>query len=151
MTLVASAPGENSLTTLLKTLTMTLDPCTYVFLTFPPKKSPSPLLLDNAQMTFHESEGITLVALRDLVQTMGITDYQFSCRMITCNVHSSLEAVGFMAAITKKLTEAGIGANPVSGFFHDHLFVPEGKETEAIKALEEMVEEAKVKVRGGGS
>ena len=63
-------------------------------------------------------------------------------------MHSSLEAVGFMAAITKKLTEAGIGANPVSGFFHDYLFVPEGKATGAIKALEEMVEEAKGKVSG---
>lgn len=62
--------------------------------------------------------------------------------MITCEVHSSLEAVGFMAAISKSLTERGIGANPVSGFYHDHLFVPEGKEVEALMALEELAKEA---------
>lgn len=65
--------------------------------------------------------------------------------MITCNVHSSLEAVGFMAAIAKKLTELGVGANPVSGFFHDHLFVPVGSENNAVAALEDMAREAKEK------
>jgi uncharacterized protein len=40
--------------------------------------------------------------------------------MITPNVHSSLEAVGFIfARVASKLAERGIGANPVSGFFHD--------------------------------
>ena len=28
-----------------------------------------------------------------------------------------------------------MGVNPVSGFFHDHLFVPEGREGEAVGAL----------------
>lgn len=63
--------------------------------------------------------------------------------MITLNVHSSLEAVGFMAKISAKLTERGIGVNPVSGFWHDHCFVPVGREGEAMKALEELVREAK--------
>jgi hypothetical protein len=46
--------------------------------------------------------------------------------MITLNVYSSLEAVGFIAAVGAKLNK--IGVNPVSGFFHDHCFVPvEGK------------------------
>jgi hypothetical protein len=66
--------------------------------------------------------------------------------MITLNIHSSLEAVGFMAKISAKLTEKGIGVNPVSGFWHDHCFVPVGREREAMKALEELVREAK----GGG-
>lgn len=65
--------------------------------------------------------------------------------MITCNVHSSLDAVGFMAAITEKLTKLGIGANPVSGFFHDHLFVPLGREDEAVAALKELARDAKGK------
>jgi len=58
--------------------------------------------------------------------------------MITLNVHSSLEAVGFLAAITRALARLQIGVNPVSGFFHDHLFVPVGREAEVMRALEAM-------------
>ena len=65
--------------------------------------------------------------------------------MITLNVHSSLEAVGFMAAISAKLAEKGIGCNPISGYFHDHCFVPAGKEDEAMKVLGELAAQAKQK------
>lgn len=66
--------------------------------------------------------------------------------MVTLNVHSSLEAVGFMAAVTRKLTERGIGCNPVSGYFHDHLFVPQGREEETLEVLSEMAAAAKEEV-----
>jgi hypothetical protein len=68
--------------------------------------------------------------------------------MITLNVHSSLEAVGFMAAVSAKLTEHGIGVNPVSGYHHDHCFVPLGKEQQAMKVLEELATEAQKQVEG---
>lgn len=68
--------------------------------------------------------------------------------MITLDVHSSLEAVGFIAAISSRLTQMHIGVNPVSGFFHDHLFVPAGREEDALKLLAEMAMEAKAKVQG---
>lgn len=55
--------------------------------------------------------------------------------MITCEVHSSLEAVGFLAVIAATLRDLGMGVNPVSGYYHDHLFVPEGREWEAVGAL----------------
>nr|WP_255536405.1 ACT domain-containing protein [Pacificimonas pallii] len=55
--------------------------------------------------------------------------------MITLNVHSSLAAVGFLARITTALAKAGIGVNPVSGFHHDHLFVPDGRERDAMAVL----------------
>jgi len=29
-----------------------------------------------------------------------------------------------------------MGLNPVAGFYHDHLFVPEGREQEALRILE---------------
>ena len=37
----------------------------------------------------------------------------------------------------------GMGVNPVSGFFHDHLFVPEGREGEAMGALRRLAGEAR--------
>ena len=61
--------------------------------------------------------------------------------MITCKVHSSLEAVGFMAVIATRLAQKGMGVNPVSGFFHDHLFVPLGREEQALECLEELAKE----------
>jgi len=68
--------------------------------------------------------------------------------MITCNVHSSLEAVGFMAVIATRLAELGMGVNPISGFYHDHLFVPAGREDAAMRALGELATEAKAKDKG---
>lgn len=61
--------------------------------------------------------------------------------MITLTVHSSLEAVGFIATIATRLAEHGMGVNPVSGFFHDHLFVPDGRETEAMTILASIAED----------
>ena len=61
--------------------------------------------------------------------------------MITLEVHSSLEAVGFLAAITARLAAAGIGVNPVSACFHDHLFVPAERAEDAMSILEGLAAE----------
>ncbi len=65
----------------------------------------------------------------------------FRSRMITLNIHSSLDAVGFLAAITARLAAAGMGVNPVSAYFHDHLFVPADRAEEAMAVLEALVAE----------
>ena len=89
-------------------------------------------------MSFRESEGLTVITSLASARDHNITNYIFPCRMITCEVHSSLEAVGFIAELTAKLAAKGIGCNPVSGFYHDHLFVPVGREGEAVRAMEEL-------------
>ena len=58
-------------------------------------------------LTFREREGTTLVVRREEAESLGLA-YQFASRLITLTVHSSLEAVGFLAAITGRLAEAGI-------------------------------------------
>ena len=58
--------------------------------------------------------------------------------MITLNIHSSLDAVGFMARIASALAEHGMGVNPVAGFYHDHIFVPLGREQDALTVLREL-------------
>ena len=85
-------------------------------------------------MSFHEAEGLTLIVPKVDADAVGLS-YAFPCRMITLNVHSSLGAVGFMARIATALAEQGMGVNPVSGFFHDHLFVPDGREQDALAVL----------------
>ncbi|NOR90890.1 MAG: ACT domain-containing protein [Anaerolineales bacterium] len=86
---------------------------------------------------FREAEGITLIVERSIADAEGL-DYEFVSRMITLNIHSSLEAVGFLASVTSKLAEAGISANPVSAFYHDHLFVPTDRASAAMRHLDEL-------------
>jgi len=93
-------------------------------------------------MLFHELEGLTIITTLESATSHNL-QYTFPSRMITLNVHSSLEAIGFIAAVSEKLTEKGIGVNPVSGFFHDHCFVPVGREVEALDVLEKLADEAK--------
>ena len=48
---------------------------------------------------------------------------------------------GFLAAITGRLAATGMGVNPVSGYFHDHLFVPASRATDAMAILAAIVAE----------
>lgn len=95
-------------------------------------------------MIFREAEGITLIVRADELDaaTMGAAAgagagviTAFPCRMLTLTVHSSLEAVGFLAAIAQALAAAGISLNAVSAFHHDHLFVPADRAEEALAIL----------------
>lgn len=93
------APGEKSLATLLSTLTTTLHAPTYVFTTLLPSSSLPSIPPHDIQLLFREAEGITIVTPRETAETYGL-EYAFPCRMITLDVQSSLEAVGFMAVVT---------------------------------------------------
>lgn len=88
-------------------------------------------------MTFREDEGLTLIVERGMAEATGLVG-TFACRRITLNVHTSLEAVGFLAAITTRLAASGIGVNPVSAFYHDHLFVPADRAEAALAILRDM-------------
>ena len=119
--------AETDLTTLIRAMSPRLHPDVFVFATVetvPPGTQPL--------MRFHEAEGLTLILKRE--DAAGL-DCSFPCRMITLEIQSSLEAVGFLATITKALAGAGIPVNPVSAFHHDHLFVPEGRAEEAMAIL----------------
>ena len=106
-------------------------------------------------MIFREKEGVTLIIEKNKIdETIPFT---FECFQITLNIHSSLEAVGFLrwtifyrgfdlftmdhgrfhfitilyhifSAISKLLTEEGISSNCVAGYYHDHLFIKVGDE-----------------------
>jgi hypothetical protein len=46
--------------------------------------------------------------------------------------------VGFLAAITARLAQAGISLNAVSAYYHDHLFVPWENRERAMQILKEL-------------
>lgn len=123
-------PGETDLARLLAGMTPRLDETVHVFAILPAGR-PEP---DGALMRFAEAEGTTLVLPRADAERAGLA-FTFPCRRIVLEVHSSLEAVGFLAAILPRLAAAGIGVNPVSAFHHDHLFVPEERAAEALAIL----------------
>ncbi|EED13119.1 hypothetical protein TSTA_056180 [Talaromyces stipitatus ATCC 10500] len=133
--------GETKLTNLLRTLSPILSPETYVFATTTQSLSSLPLTTLQPILIFHEVEGLTLITTKESANTHGL-EYTFPCKKISLKVHSSLEAVGMMAAISAKFTDLGISSNVVSGFFHDHIFVPEGKEGVAMRGLAELMREA---------
>ena len=72
-----------------------------------------------------EGEGLTLIR----------PDAAGEWARISLGVHSSLEAVGLIAALSTRLAAAGISANIVAALRHDHFFVPWDRKDEALALL----------------
>lgn len=129
--------GETDLTKLLASLSPVLTDGEYVFCTFQDAQyGDYPDLEPIASIK--EEEGLTLVVPKNKADAHGLP-YESVFRRITLKVHSSLTAVGLTAACSAKLTEYGISANVIAGYFHDHLFVQKELADKAIEALRELV------------
>lgn len=127
--------GERDLGTLLRSMRPVLHGPVYVFATLPLDGALAVTLQPILQ--FREVEGLTVVVESDAAVVAGLTGV-FPCRMITLEIHSALDAVGFLAAVTTRLAREGIGVNPVAAYHHDHLFVPHDRAEDALRALEEL-------------
>ncbi len=126
-------PGQHDLTVLLREMQPELRDGTFVFCSIAnDAKVPSAL---EPLLIFREREATTIVIGRDEAERLGLP-YQFPSRLISLTVHSSLDAIGFLAAITAHLAAAGISVNAVSAYYHDHLFVPEQRADEALRLLQ---------------
>ena len=127
--------GQRDLAKLLQGMKPELHDGVFVFCSIPAgEEIPATL---TPVLTFREREGTTLVSQREAAESAGLS-HQFASRLITLTVHSSLEAVGFLAEITARLAEVGISVNAVSAYSHDHLFVPEHRADEALRLLQDM-------------
>jgi uncharacterized protein len=127
---------ETDLTVLLAGMTPRLRPGRYVFATVPPDKATEHAdrgSVPGAVVTVAEDEGTTVVVPASAADGL---DAEYPCAWITLEVRSSLAAVGFLAVVCSRLAGAGISVNPVSGFHHDHLFVPWDRRDEALALLE---------------
>lgn len=125
-------PGEVDLARLLRALDPVLDDEAWVFCALPGDQPPNVQL--DAAVTVREPEGWTAVVPRARADAAGLA-YHGVFRRVTLTVHSSLEAVGLLAAVARALAERGIACNAVSGFHHDHLFVPAARADEAAAVL----------------
>lgn len=124
--------GVSDLGVLLSSMQPELDPDPWVF-------AAAAAPLSGAEVTVVETEGVTSVLReRDLPPARDVdTPVEVSAPFarITLRVHSDLEAVGLTAAIATALAAEGIPANVVAGFFHDHVFVPWPRASDAVAAL----------------
>lgn len=84
-----------------------------------------------------EAEGLTVVAPMAALRAAGLTAEGPMAR-ITLTVHSALEAVGLTAAVSGALAAAGISANMVAGFHHDHIFLPAQDAEKAMAVLRDL-------------
>lgn len=128
--------GETDLRTILASLAPVLGTEEFVFCSF--KQG---LYGDHQQLqpivAVAEGEGLTLVIPRAKADAGGI-GYRSVFRRITLQVHSSLDAVGLTAAFATRLTEHGISANVIAGFYHDHIFVQAEQAENALAAINEL-------------
>lgn len=129
--------GERELKKLLATMSPALIAGEFVFLTFENARYG-----DHANLhpiaAFTEAEGLTLVIPKSEADSHALS-YESVFKGITLRVHSSLDAVGLTAVFSQKLTEHGISANVIAGYFHDHIFVQTKDAEKAIAALSELI------------
>lgn len=130
--------GETNLDALLRGMSATLHPGSFVFVTRPEGDVPAGL---DPIMTFREAEGLTLIVAQEAAVRAGLP-HEFPSVLITLNVHSALDAVGFLARVTTCLAAEGMGVNPVAWFYHDHLFVPVDRAQDALAALERLAQDS---------
>ena len=124
--------GETDLNLLLAGMEPELAPAPYGYVTLPPGRLPPEGLA--AFATVAEAEGLTLVAPVAELERLGLAAGARWAR-ISLTIHSDLSAVGLTAAFSAALTGAGISANVIAGFYHDHLFVQWDRRDEAMTAL----------------
>ncbi len=81
-----------------------------------------------------EPEGISIVVQEREAVARG-WQVLFRAAWIQFGLVSALDAVGLTAAVSTALAEAGIGCNMVAGAYHDHVFVPVERASEALEVL----------------
>lgn len=128
--------GVSDLDALLARMQPALHDDEFAFVTLPGQRYGAQAQLEPVA-SVAEREGLTLVVPRARAEA---ADLQFHglYRMITLNVHSSLSAVGLTAAVSDALTQRGVSANVIAGFYHDHIFVPASRAAEALAALKSL-------------
>lgn len=122
--------GERDLAALLRGLSPRLNDGRYVYTQI---RTGVPAGVDPV-VVVREDEGMTLVLAQVQADELHLA-YEFVAAWITLEVHSALDAVGLTAAVSHVLTRAGISANVVAGYTHDHVFVPLDRAADAMRAL----------------
>lgn len=129
--------GETDLEKLLQGMKPELNEGEYVFGTVGSFESAATL---NPVCVFQEKEAVTVILPKQQADNAALP-YSATCAWITLTVHSSLEAVGLTAAVSKALTDANISCNVVAACYHDHIFVPVKDAKRAMDTLAKLTKQ----------
>ena len=124
--------GETDLGRMLATLVVRRWPGTVAYVAVDEGEAPDLDLQPRA--TIEEDEGTTLV-LDTADATAAGLPFEGEWAWLSLEVHSSLDAVGLTAALSGALAGAGIPANVLAGYHHDHVVVPADRADEAVTVL----------------
>ncbi len=131
-------PGETNLEKLLQGMKPELNEGEYVFCIVDTFQRAATL---NPVCVFQEKAAVTVILNKQQADDASLP-YSVICAWITLTVHSSLEAVGLTAAVSKALTHANISCNVVAAYYHDHIFVPVKDATHAMNVLMNLTRQA---------
>jgi len=124
--------GETDLTILLHNMSPVLHDEEYVFITVDGNYGDYQHL--GPLCSYKEKEGLTLIIPKKIASIHNM-EIDAVFKVITLEVHSSLNAVGLTAAVASKLSADGISANVVAAYYHDHVFVQAEFADRAVKSL----------------
>lgn len=124
-------PAERDLATLCRSMSPTLHPATFVYCCLQDRRLPAGV---EPVCTVAEREGLTVILPKAQATAAGLA-HQFECAMVTLEVPSALDAVGFLAVVSAALARESIACNVVSAYHHDHLFVPYAARHRAMEVL----------------
>jgi len=127
--------GIKDLGVLLKSMNPKISGKNYVFCTIGEREFESMNL--NSLLVFREKEGVTVVIKEDEAKKNNL-DFSDKWDLITLNVHSDLNAVGLLAAVSGELAKHKISINVVSAYYHDHIFVHANKSKRALGVLKKI-------------
>ena len=123
--------GEMDLEKLLRDMKPELNADEYVFCAVDSFQQAAAL---NPICVFREREAVTVILSKQQAHDISLP-YSVIYAWITLTVHSSLEAVGLTAAVSKALTNANISCNVVAAYYHDHIFIPAKDAKRAMDVL----------------
>lgn len=126
--------GETDLNKLIASMSPVLNEGTFVFCTVAKNFS-----FDVRQVLalFKEEEGVTLVLEKEIAEEWKL-QHSVPMAWLSLNVHSSLQAVGLTAAVSKALAAKGMSCNVLAAYYHDHIFVEKEQAQMALQLLTEL-------------
>jgi len=99
------------------------------------------MIVDKDEITIVIHEMDWSVAGRDLPGMRVLSDY----RIITLDIALDTSVVGFMAAVSRLLAEAGVSILPIAAYSRDHLLVNGRDFDRAWQVLSDLIEACKRK------